>query len=175
MSVPVGTPKTVVQRFLDEHIGWMEKHMGPPQTWTAAYAPGERHWLLGRLVALGADAPCGGTGFLRYRRKALTDTVEPMLHMWTKRMGVSVSRVTLRQMTSKWGSCRPGTARLTLNLRLAAYAPALIEYVLVHELCHLRHADHSAAFYGELARWLPDWQARKKALAAFDARPLPPL
>lgn len=175
MSVPVGTSRKTVQQFLDGHVDWMARHAGAPQSWTAAFLPGERHWLLGRLITLGREAPAGEAAFAGYRAAQLQAAVGPMLGAWAKRMGVQATHVTLREMTSKWGSCRPRTARLTLNLRLGAYAPELIEYVVVHELCHLRHADHSAAFYGELARWLPDWRERKRALSAFDARPLPPL
>ena len=72
----------------------------------------------------------------------------------------------LRVMKARWGSCRPKTAVITLNTRLAFYPKEYIDYVILHEWTHFLHADHSAAFYEALAVRLPDWEARRKALNA---------
>lgn len=79
-------------------------------------------------------------------------------------MGVKVTAVRYQEMISRWGSCRPKTGRITLNLQLARYPEACIEYVLVHELCHLLHPNHSPAFYAAMTHWLPDWQERRQIL-----------
>ncbi len=73
--------------------------------------------------------------------------------------------VRIRRMTSRWGSCTSRGA-ITLNLRLIQADRALIEYVLVHELCHLLQHNHSPAYYKLLSQALPDWRARKKRLNA---------
>ena len=49
-------------------------------------------------------------------------------------------------MTSRWGSCQPATGRICINVRLALYPPECLEYVVVHELCHLRERGHGPAF-----------------------------
>jgi predicted metal-dependent hydrolase len=67
------------------------------------------------------------------------------------------------RMRSRWGSCA-GSGRITLNLGLVLLAPALIDYVLLHELCHLREMNHGPRFYALLAAALPDHQARRVAL-----------
>ena len=69
-----------------------------------------------------------------------------------------------RFMSSRWGSCS-AQGRISLNTHLVKVSDALIEYVVVHELCHLRHLDHSPRFYRLMERSLPDWQARREALA----------
>lgn len=72
----------------------------------------------------------------------------------------------LRVMRARWGSCRPQAAIITLNTRLAFYPTAYIDYVIMHEFTHFLHADHSSAFWSALAKRMPDWEERKKALNA---------
>lgn len=89
-------------------------------------------------------------------------------------MGVRISRVTIRDMSTRWGSCTPAKAHISLSLKLGAMPDDLIEQVLVHELCHMHHPDHSAAFYAEMSQYLPDWQVRKEQLEHMGPLHLPP-
>lgn len=175
LSVPPRTPKRTIEAFLDSQRDWIEARMGNTSDWRPAFAAGERHLLLGQYVVLGENGvPAGQEAFLRYRVDRLKTLIARLLPVWEKRMGVNIARVTLREMTSRWGSCRSDRATLSLNARLALVPPDCVEQVLVHELCHLFHPDHSAAFYAEMTRFLPDWPERKRRLDALDLRPLPP-
>ncbi len=69
----------------------------------------------------------------------------------------------LRFMTRQWGSCSP-TGTLTLNPWLMAAPRRAIDYVLLHELCHLKHHNHSRSFYAALKRNMPDWKKIKLQL-----------
>ena len=69
--------------------------------------------------------------------------------------GFAVPRVSVRNQRTRWGSCSP-SGRISLNWRLAQVPPEVRDYVLLHELTHLRHLDHSARFWRELARLCPD-------------------
>lgn len=69
----------------------------------------------------------------------------------------------LQFMTRQWGSCSP-SGRLTLNPWLVAAPREAIDYVLLHEMCHLKHHDHSRGFYATLKRNLPDWKRIKLQL-----------
>ena len=74
--------------------------------------------------------------------------------------------VSFRMMKRRWGSCaRDG--RIVLNVRLAQLPPACIDYVILHELCHLRHHHHGRPFYDLLARLVPDGKERRTELARF--------
>ena len=66
-------------------------------------------------------------------------------------------------MKSRWGSCS-GSGRISLNTHLVKLSDALVEYVAVHELCHLRHMHHGAAFYRLMEASLPDWEQRRSEL-----------
>ena len=75
--------------------------------------------------------------------------------------------LTFRTMKTKWGVCRPREGRVTLNRNLVYLPPALVDYVICHELAHFHHADHSTAFWQYLATVMPDCKARRKAMNAF--------
>ena len=175
LSVPPRTPKAAINAFLSARTDWMAEQISRTAAYAPQYAPGERHLLAGQYVALGErGVPAGEKAFLSFRAKLLAEAVRTLLPLWEARMGVQAGSIRFREMVSRWGSCQPVTGHITLNLRLGLVPPECMEYVLVHELCHLLHPDHSAAFHDELTCMMPDWEARKKRLNAFDLRPLPP-
>ena len=80
-------------------------------------------------------------------------------------LGVRTPELRFRRMKTRWGSCMPQKGVVTLNLRLLEVPEEAMEYVVLHELCHLLQPDHSRAFYELVARWMPDWKERKKKLS----------
>lgn len=70
----------------------------------------------------------------------------------------------IRQMTRRWGSYSPKTHRVILNQELLQAATRHIDYVIIHELCHIKHSKHSRAFYDLLSSKLPRWQELKTEL-----------
>ena len=175
LSVPPRTPKAAINAFLSARTDWMAEQVSRTAAYAPQYAPGERHLLAGRYVTIGEEGvPAGEKAFLSFRAKQLAEAVRTLLPLWEARMGVQAGSIRFREMVSRWGSCQTVTGHITLNLRLGLVPPECMEYVLVHELCHLLHPDHSAAFHDEMTCLMPDWEARKRRLNLFDLRPLPP-
>ncbi len=82
---------------------------------------------------------------------------------------LSPRSLSLRCMRTRWGSCS-ADGRITLNVDLIKMPVELIDYVIVHEVCHLREFHHGPAFYALLAGYMPDWSHRRAALKRWAAR-----
>ena len=78
-------------------------------------------------------------------------------------MGVSVGRVTIRSQRTRWGSCS-AKGNLNFNCLLMLCPEVVRDYVVIHELCHRKHLDHSADFWAEVERHCPDYRIRRKWL-----------
>lgn len=97
-----------------------------------------------------------------YRRRA-ADRLRPLAVTWAERIGVHLAGVLVRDQAKRWGSCdRGGTLRL--NWRIVQAPLRLIEYVVAHEVVHVRHADHGREFWATLARVMPDYEVRRARL-----------
>lgn len=100
-------------------------------------------------------------GWYRERMRA---ALPGMIAPWEARMAVTVPRVTIRRMTTRWGSCNTKTRRITLNLDLATRDPLLLEYVIVHEMTHYFEPGHGPRFRTLMDGHLPDWRERRSRL-----------
>lgn len=78
--------------------------------------------------------------------------------------GGRMPKVAVRDMNTRWGSCSLRTGTLAFARRLCAMPREAQEYVVVHEYCHFAHPDHGPAFWAEVARHMPDYQARRALL-----------
>ena len=86
-----------------------------------------------------------------------------LIQQWSKQLGVTVNRVCIREQRTRWGSCS-SKKNVNLNWRLILAPLPIIEYVVVHELCHMYIPNHSRLFWEELQRQLPDGFARRNWL-----------
>jgi predicted metal-dependent hydrolase len=97
-----------------------------------------------------------------YRRRA-AERLPQVVERWRHKVGHSPSRILIRSQSQRWGSCAAdGTIRL--NWRIIMAEPALIDYLVVHELTHLGVQNHSRKFWNEVARVMPDYMIRRQRL-----------
>ena len=104
-----------------------------------------------------------------YARQAGPLFAESLVRVWPRFAEFNLTRPTLavRQMRTRWGSCTPRTARIRLSPELVRAHPECLDYVLLHECCHLLVGDHSKAFYDLQTRLMPDWERWKAELNAL--------
>lgn len=97
-------------------------------------------------------------------RETVSACVPALVAAWEPIMGVKAGKLAYRNMTSRWGSCQPATGRICINVRLALYPPECLEYVVVHELCHLLERGHGPRFHQLMDAFMPDWKQRRAKL-----------
>ena len=193
VDAPEGTTVTEIKQAVRQRAAWVwqrlqtlkarKLHVLPRE-----YISGETHFYLGRRHMLKVRSAGDEHGVRLWRgrleittanRDALT--VRRMLESWYRERAAEVfprviadmsSRVGLRRtppplrlrsMRTQWGSCSP-RGEVLLNTHLVKAPKPCIEYVVVHELCHLTEHNHSERFYRQLDCALPDWVARKTEL-----------
>lgn len=102
--------------------------------------------------------------FLDQQCQAVFGEVMDELYPMFRKYGVEKPSLRIREMETRWGSCLVKKGIVTLNKRLLEAPRNCIEYVLMHELCHFIHPNHSKQFYSFLAMLMPDWKERKQFL-----------
>ena len=114
-------------------------------------------------TAASAEAAIVESLVKRWYAESALEAVSAAVAEWAPRMDVQPRSVLIRDQRSRWGSCaRDGTLRI--NWRVAVCDASLLDYVVVHELAHLRHPDHQAGFWALVGATLPDFASRRAAL-----------
>jgi hypothetical protein len=143
--VPRGTSRTDVARIVEVRLGWIERQL-------ARRAP----------AVLGLDRMQLGA---REARRLARGRIATVAEREAPRLGVTYSRIAIRDQRTRWGSCS-SRGTLSFNWRLVLAPLEILEYVVVHELCHLREPNHSPRFWSLLESVRPrfrgerDWLVR---------------
>jgi hypothetical protein len=166
-----------------------------PHTPPRRYVSGETHRYLGRQYRLKVEESGHEAERVKLARGALhvgvatpadTQRVRQLVEDWYEKQAQRVfyerllamlprfkpvqlgePQLTVRTMENRWGSCT-GAGAITLNLKLVQAPKPCIDYVIVHELCHLVEHNHGKSFYQLLDRMMPDWRARRRQLNEMD-------
>ena len=137
-------PQWEIRRFVENHRSWIQNQL---QKQAAAQELRDAAELLDEreLKALRESA-----------RRDLTQRCA----FWAERLGVTYGRISIRHQRSRWGSCS-SKGNLNFNCLLMLAPESVRDYVVVHELCHRKHMNHSPAFWQMVERVLPDWRSAK--------------
>ena len=137
-----------------------------PQKTIDSFVAGRRDWIEAALQRqsqrLAAHPPLTESELESLRQQAKA-YLPGRVAIWAQRMGLAPAAVKITSARTRFGSCSSKNS-LCFSLYLMQYPPEAIDAVVVHELCHMRHRDHSPAFYAEVERWLPDYREREKLL-----------
>jgi len=192
VRAPVDCPADVIADRVRKRAAWISRQLADferyhPRTPARHYVNGESHLYLGRqyrLKVVRGDPPevsvVRGRLTLRLPDPASAERVRSALLCWYRERarrhfeealdaclprfeGLERPRLIVRTLQSRWGSLS-AAGTMTLNVHLVRAPRACIEYVVAHELCHLKHRGHGAAFFQLLERVMPDWAERKERL-----------
>ena len=191
VKAPLGAEDSRIREKIHRRAGWIVKQQRyfeqfAIRTPKRQYLGGETHLYLGRqyrlkLVVHPKVEVKISRGFIqifspdispdaiqkimdRYYRKRAKEKYPEYLKIVADRIGLAtLPRMQIRAMKTNWGSMSP-TGILLLNPELIKAPVQCLEYVITHELCHLRYREHDSDFYGLLQSYLPDWKKRKLRL-----------
>lgn len=126
---------------------------------------------LRRELAESGDAEAARAAFRDYYIDRGRERIGKRVAYFAPKVGVSPSRIDVRELGNRWASCSPD-GRLAFHWKCLMAPLSVIDYIVVHELCHLHHADHTDAFWNEVDKVLPAYRERKHWLrdhgAAFE-------
>jgi predicted metal-dependent hydrolase len=184
-----------IDAFIAEYTPWMDKkrtqrgHWPTPvsRTWQTGdvfYLHGEPLTLTvqqgakskvevdeGRLfvtVAVPADPTVVARRLVRWYRQQAQAHFVPRVAELAAQMGEAPPEVAFSNAHTRWGSCRASTRSLRLALRLLMAPKPVQDYVIVHELAHLTHMDHSPRFWALVAQYMPNWKEHAEVLRTHD-------
>lgn len=190
--LPPGAPASAAVEAVHRRGAWILNHLKrlreAPALPAPAYCSGATHWYLGQLCRLDVLASRSWEG-VRFdggrlvvsSRGAEPDRVRRLLLAWLRDRALEVFATRLdtlapgipwlqrvpswsvKTMRRRWGSCS-AAGHITLNTRLVQTSPRCIDYVLLHELAHLRELNHGPRFYAVLTALLPDWKEARSLL-----------
>ncbi len=171
-----------ITRFLEEHSDWVCESVGklPPRS---VFADGESLSVLGENLVIRHDpdlrGPCktdndtlivgGDEPHLQRRirdflKRRARDEITEQVSALCKANGLKAGRITMRDQSSRWGSCA-ANGNLSFNWRLVCAPSEVLTYVVAHEVAHLRHMDHSPAFWRFVGDLYPGWKPAKNWLS----------
>ena len=158
--VPRRTTQDEIDSLLFEHRAWLERQLAkPPKQFHLGLQRDDVVWI-GGLALLQPPLPALDEWYREQARVELARVVPRE----ALRLGVTYTRITVRDQLTRWGSCSKAGA-LSFNWRLILAPPAILTYVVVHELCHRIHHDHSAGFWESVAEARPTYEAERAWLA----------
>ena len=150
LQIVVRAPKRCsarqIEDFVTRHEDWIHRHLAVQKRRAEAAAA--------RAVTPAQE---------KALRRLAAEVIPQRVAIYAPLVGVTPTGVKITSAEKRFGSCS-GKNSLCFSWRLMQYPSAAMDYVVVHELCHIRHHNHSAAFWAEVARVMPDYKQRQALL-----------
>lgn len=192
VSAPMHLSDESITMFVRTKLGWIkkqqEKFKKQPRQSEREYVSGETLYVFGRQYFLRVDYSYKGNSLVlegneailtvrkestskqreafvnEWYRNLLKEKIKIYLPKWEKTTGLYCDSWQTKYMTTRWGTCNTTTRKIWLNLQLAKKPIECLEYVILHELAHLKIRNHSKDFVEILDQYMPFWRETKKLL-----------
>jgi len=193
VSAPLNMSDEAIERFVRIKFSWIRKQIAQyadqPRQSKRQYVSGETFFLWGKQYYLQVEygtknslallrnrailtvrkesTPEQRENFVReWYREQLKSEIARLLPKWEKITGLTPTSWQTKYMTTRWGTCNHKTGKIWLNLQLAKKTTDCLEYVILHELCHLVEKNHNDRFIALMDKHMPLWREVKAALNA---------
>jgi predicted metal-dependent hydrolase len=183
VRAPLKTPEALIRAFIESKSGWIEekkalaaKHVALP---VKKYTGGEKFLLLGREIPLRVvdkqktalkfqdefflsktAFPKAQALFTKWYQARAREILTERVELYARQFGLKYEKIRISSARTRWGSCSSrGTLSFTWRLVMAPLD--VVDYVVIHELAHLKVKDHSPKFWAEVERMQPDFKRRR--------------
>lgn len=189
LSVPIKCPEFLIQDFLQKKGDWIrqkQKLILASAKSLAKFGDGEEVSFLGNFYVVrffesnfekieivqneliiyfkNKDLAKVEKALECWYKKKAEEIFFPIVERYCKMLDKSVNVVRIRKMKTRWGSCNHTKKYINLNVEMIKKSHEFIEFVILHELAHLAHPNHSQKFYDYLSFYMPDWRHRAKKI-----------
>lgn len=149
VRAPLRISNEAIQRFVQDKSAWIEKHLHiMEERRNKQEKISQERLSIEEIRKLAEDA---------------LNVIPQRVAFFAEKMQVGYGRVTIRNQKTRWGSCS-SKGNLNFNCLLMLTPPEVLDYVVVHELCHRKEMNHSPRFWKEVEKVLPEYQAQRKWL-----------
>lgn len=178
IRAPYRTKEEEILRFLAKHETWIERRVAELGQISLDLSDGAKLKLFGNEYRIERGLTALGNNILylpvhdrmkklvallkQYSKQVMTSLTEHVSHT----TGLCYSQLKISSARSRWGSCNK-TGGLSYSFRIAFLPLDLIEYIVVHELCHTKHFNHSVRFWKEVEWIIPDYRNKRKTLKKY--------
>ena len=191
VSAPLLLSTKSIENFVRLNLGWIkkqqEKFIKQPRMSARQYVSGETYYIFGKqfflefvpskkrtfkidgtkiLLYMPENSSVGNRQkFIREKfRKILIEQLERLIPKWEETTNLHCESFKTKYMTTRWGTCNSKAKRIWINLQMVEKPLECLEYIILHELIHLKISNHGKDFIEMMNQFMPDWKDRKNLL-----------
>lgn len=174
LSIPLRTKENHILEFLEKNLEWLRKISAKIKAKNSAKNENQVEFLGGSYELI-IDKKASGVSielfsikaaskadFRRFCDQKAKELLNASIARFAPLIARPINHISFKHMRTRWGSCNKAKGYINLNLDLITKKKEFIEYVVLHELAHLVHANHSKDFYALISKHMPDYKARIK-------------
>ncbi|MCI6564277.1 SprT family zinc-dependent metalloprotease [Campylobacter sp.] len=174
LSIPLRTKENHILEFLEKNLEWLRKTSAKIKAKNSAKNENQVEFLGGNYELI-IDKKASGVSielfsikaaskadFRRFCDQKAKELLNASIARFAPLIARPINHISFKHMRTRWGSCNKAKGYINLNLDLITKKKEFIEYVVLHELAHLVHANHSKDFYALISKHMPDYKARIK-------------